>query len=77
MISNCQIISHHYKLFFSEAGSDGNFDSYLQGLPKSGGFEIVNMVLVSFIIILILTGFSIYTYMRIYLNKKFDKVYSL
>ncbi len=63
--------AYHY---FSDAGSDGNFDSYLQGLPKSSKLDFVNITILTIIFILMVIGVSTYTYMRLHLKKKFNQV---
>ena len=56
------------------AGSDGNFDSYLQDAPKVGSFDLINMIIISVFMATLTAVVSIYVYVKIYLLRTFQKV---
>jgi hypothetical protein len=61
-------------LYSIGAGSDGNFDSYLMGIPKVGDYDFITAVMLTIVLTFAATGTAIYIYMYLYLQKKFRKV---
>ena len=57
----------------SGAGSDGNFDSYLQDVPKVGS-DILNMVILGSFAASSAIVLTIYMYIKLHLRRKFHKV---
>ena len=54
------------------AGSDGNFDSYLQNVPKNGG-DLMNMIVLCIFSVSLSTVVVIYVYIKLHLRRKFQR----
>ena len=78
--NNLIVIQHSYFIYFKsfeendsnslDAGSDGNFDSYLMGMPKAGDYDILTAVMLTIVLTIAAMGTSIYIYIYLvnYLN---------
>jgi hypothetical protein len=70
----CHLVFFYYlHTSISGAGSDGNFDSYLQDVPKVGS-DILNMVILGSFAASSAIVLTIYMYIKLHLRRKFHKV---